>query len=83
MRVCDGLPVFEFAIFSCVFSMILFSYISCGFCRCFVKPQLARVGGCQLCDLGLFYSMLSLVDALGRASQRHIMHFRLSFIDVS
>ena len=83
MRVCGGLPEFEFAIFSCVFLMIYCSCISHWFYRCFMKPQLARVGGCQLCDLGLFYSMLPLVEALGRASQRHIMHFRLSFIDVS
>ena len=80
MRVCEGLPVFEFAIFSCVFLMILvkvFLMYFIWFCRCFVKPQLASVGAYQLCDLGLFYDVFSLCEGLGRASQRHIMHFRL------
>ena len=61
-------------------------YLSCialRFCRCFVKPHLASVGGCQLFDLGLFYIVFSLVDGFVRANQRHILHFRLSFIDVS
>ena len=45
-----------------------------------MKQQLANVGGCQFCDLGLLYNVFSLFEGLGRASHRHILHVVFSFI---
>ena len=77
VRVCGGLPVFEFCIFYFVFLMISNSLILYWFCRCFVKMHLAVVGGCRMLVFCLFYIVFSWLRGLGRAKRKHTLYLLL------
>ena len=61
VRVCGGLPVFEFCVSYCVlfydFGERHSSLLLYWFCICFVKMHLTVVGGCRMLVVGLFYNV--------------------------
>ena len=61
MRVCGGLPVFDFFFLLCVFHDFgerHSSFILYRFCICFVTMHVTVVGGCRIFVVCLFYIVL-------------------------
>ena len=86
VRVCGGLPVFEFCLFHCVFadfgerhsSLILY-----WFCKCFVKIHLTVVGGCRMLVVGSFYNVFLIISGSWKGQPEAYFKFYICFIYVS
>ena len=53
------------------------------FCICFVKTELAAVGGCQVFDVAVCYYCFLMNSRSWRVMREHILYCNIVFIDAS